>query len=249
MHKFILDIDGTLMNGNSAFPQSVQLIKYLQTNNIEFILATNSIKSPTVQVERLGAVGIEVSIDQIYNPIESINVFIQSNSISNALIVGSIKEIEQVLAKYNAQDPEIIILLDCEKNDIRYSELQRIISLIESDCPIITASRSPYYLIEKQKRIDTGAFVSLIESIVPLEIPVYGKPSLNYYLNARKKFKIDTGPIWSVGDDWQTDINGGESAGYSTVLVKTGKYQEGDEIKSTPDIILENLGDLISRIL
>jgi len=248
MNKLIIDIDGTLMNGDQAYPGAVALICALQSKHVEFIVATNSVKSHAVQVQRLSGAGIAVGAEQIYSPIDSINLHLAQQQIHRAYTVGTSEETDQIVASQDNQAPEIIVLLDCEKCNIDYDELQRIAGLIEAGCPVITASRSPYYFKSGQRQIDTGAFVALIEAATDTSIPVFGKPALHYYQNAALRFSSPDGPIWSVGDDWQTDVLGGQAAGYRTVLVKTGKYRPGDEERGRPDACVDRADDVLKRV-
>jgi len=42
-----------------------------------------------------------------------------------------------------------------------------------------------------------------------------------------------------------TDIKGAKEFGLFSVLVKTGKYKEGDEIKIYPDLLVHRLEDIL----
>ena len=77
MKQYIIDIDGTVLSGNEEINDSSQFIHNLQKKGINFLLATNSIKSHQLQVSRLSKVGINVMDEQIYSPIDSINVFLK----------------------------------------------------------------------------------------------------------------------------------------------------------------------------
>lgn len=248
MDKLIIDIDGTLMDDGQAFPGAASLIRTLQSKEIEFIVATNSVKSHAVQVARLAGAGIYVGVEQIYNPIDSINLHLAGQQVQRAYTVGTPEEIDQISAAQDNQAPEVIVFLDCEKCNIDYTELQCIADLIDAGCPVITASRSPYYFKSGQRQIDTGAFVALIEAATGVCIPVFGKPALHYYQNAALRFSSPEGRIWTVGDDWQTDVLGGAQAGYRTILVKTGKYKPGDEHRGKPDGFVDRVDDVLTRV-
>jgi ribonucleotide monophosphatase NagD (HAD superfamily) len=44
------------------------------------------------------------------------------------------------------------------------------------------------------------------------------------------------------------NIIGGKEMGIETIMVKTGKYQEGDEIKYKPNKVINNLKEIIKMI-
>lgn len=240
LHNYIIDIDGTLLDGTVELNNSLAFLTYLKSRGAHFLLATNSIKSHESQVRRLEQLGVQISLESIYTPIDSINQYIESHHISHVYVVGSQEEISQIKAHHTLDSPELIICLDFEKSNISYGDLQLLIDKIHNSCPIMAASQSPYYLVDGKKRIDTGAFVALLESIIERKIPVFGKPSSQFFLNAQLTLGCSD-DIIVIGDDWSTDILGAKELGFRTALVKSGKYLEGDELKCGPDFLLDDL--------
>ena len=124
------------------------------------------------------------------------------------------------------------------------NEIQGIINDIENGINVITASLSTYYLKNGKKAIDTGAFVKIIEEITNIKISNYGKPSITYFDIAGKILGADKNNTYVIGDDWKTDIVGANEYGAKSILVKTGKYIEKDELKCSPYKTVENLMEL-----
>jgi ribonucleotide monophosphatase NagD (HAD superfamily) len=52
--------------------------------------------------------------------------------------------------------------------------------------------------------------------------------------------------VFVIGDDWSTDMLGSEKSGCKGILVKTGKYQVGDETKCNPCMVVNTLEELIN---
>lgn len=233
--RYLIDLDGTLLNGTEVIDGAVEFIEGLQKDKIEFLIMTNSIKSPKLVSERLMNVGITVSPEYILNPITAINNYLLSNNITSAYIVGSPLEIEQVNTPHDTKTPEMIILLDFEKESFGYDTLQEIFELICRGIPVITASRSTFYLGGDRKKLDTGAFVALLESTRQCSVEVFGKPSTSYFLEGVNILKADNRNVTVMGDDISTDIKGALDSGLNAVLVQSGKYRDGDE-KTFPGI-------------
>lgn len=240
--NIILDIDGTIIENNAPINNSIEFLKDLQKNSIEYLLATNSIRSHKSQLERLKNLGFDVTLSSFYSPIDSINVYLRMKKINRAFIIGSNEEIEQISCEYSESDPQIIILLDFTKKDISHKIIQKIIDITLSGIPVITATASTSYPSKGKILIDTGAYVKLIESITNTKIQTLGKPSLSYFKNALECFSSD-GETWIFGDDIETDITGGIEAGLKTALVKTGKYKAGCESIVRPHLIVNDLND------
>ena len=243
---YIIDIDGTVLGGEKELNRSSLFIKSLEKKGIPYLLATNSIKSSEVQVRRLQGIGLTIPPEKIYSPVDSINQFILRKGISRVMVVGSDEEIGQIRADYTDGDPELIILLDFEKKNATYAGLQNIVRHMERGRPAVSASGSPYYLKNGARQIDTGAFVGLLESVTNRKIEVLGKPSLSYFLNAGSILAGEGDSVTVIGDDWRTDILGARDAGFRAVLVRSGKYEPGDEDRGRPDRIVGNLSDLLA---
>ena len=47
-----------------------------------------------------------------------------------------------------------------------------------------------------------------------------------------------------VGDDIVNDVEGARAAGLTGILVRTGKYREGDLAKGSPDVVLDSLAEV-----
>ena len=199
--KFIIDLDGTLLNNDLPNLDSVEFMAELMKRNVDFMIMTNSVCHPESIINRLQNVGINVSVNSILNPIVSINSYIKRQNIHNAFIVGSDQEISQVCVDHEEDNPDIVLFLDFEKNNIDYNGLQKIFKLIQSDIPAISASGSTFYLKGDHRQIDTGSFVEMFESLSGNAIPIFGKPNENYFNAALELLKSQVGEAFIVGDD------------------------------------------------
>lgn len=243
--KYIIDLDGTILDGKKANRDSVQFINELQRKYAQIVIMTNSIKSPQIILEQLKTIGISLPITSILNPIRAINTFLKSKHIKKSYIVGSKPEAEQIASKHVTIDPEIIILLDFEKNNIAYADLQEIFSFIQKGVPVVAASGSSFYIKNGISFLDIGAFVKLFETTGNIQIRIFGKPSLDYFNAGISLLDSEPNEITVIGDDWSTDINGATKCGCNSILIKSGKYCSGDEDKCNPTKTVRNLMEII----
>lgn len=246
--KFIIDLDGTLLNNMSLNKDGDDFISYLKERSYDFLIMTNSIQSPVNIRKRLEKVGISVSTNQILNPIVAINETIKKHNYKKALIVGSQEEINQVDIDQNLIDPDVVILLDFEKNNVAYQTLQTLVDFMEKDIPVLTASKSFYYLKDGKKQVDTGAFVALLEKVTSKSIKVMGKPSDHYFHAGIHKLGGKPEAIIIIGDDYQTDILGAKKVASKAVLIRSGKFHRDDEILSNHDLCVNNFKEIIEAI-
>jgi HAD superfamily hydrolase (TIGR01450 family) len=243
--KYLVDLDGTLLLENGPAVGAVAFVAELVRRNCDFRVMTNSIRSPRAISERLQNAGMAIPETRILNPIAAINGFLSDCGIRSAWIVGSAAEVAQVNAAQETEHPELLILLDFEKENCAYAELQRVFALLQRGVPAIAASGSPWYLRDGHKRLDTGAFVRLLESATGMPIRIFGKPSGEYFAEGIRALGGSAQDITVVGDDWSTDIAGGSHARCRTTLVATGKYRAGDEARCPPDRLVATLAELL----
>jgi len=245
--SYIIDIDGTLMDSDRPLDGAVEFIRRLNEDGADYLLMTNSIRTPEKQAERLTRAGLAVERGRILNPIAAINEYLARRGIERARIVGSEEEMEQVRAAHDDKDNEITILLDFEKGNKGYDDLQDVLGDIEKGVEVITASASPYYVRSGAKRIDTGAFVGLLEGVGGVSIRNFGKPSDAYFEAAGSILRSGKSDVFVIGDDWSTDIKGANDWGAKSILVKTGKYKVGDEERETPTALIESLLGMLDK--
>jgi HAD superfamily hydrolase (TIGR01458 family) len=242
--KLLLDLDGTLLDYKKPNLDAIPFMEEVSRRKIHYKIMTNSIRSPLAIKDRLESAGIHVNVDDILNPITAINQYLEAKQIKEVYFVGSSAEIDQATAHQNTTDPDAIVLLDFEKNNITYSELQQIFLIAQRGTPMLAASNSPWYSKDGRKQMDTGSFVSLFAAATGNEIVILGKPSKEYFAVGISSLDANPDDVFVIGDDWKTDINGATEAGCRSILVKSGKYQPADELKCNPTRVISHLMEI-----
>lgn len=249
--NYIIDLDGTLMDGATPLQGAKAFIQSLSQNRIPYLVMTNSVKSPGAIQKRLKSAGISIEIDNILNPIVAINAYAKSMNMKKIYAVGSqlelsqLKELDIVPPENIDQSLNGIVLLDFERENFGYETLQIIVDAILNGIPVMTASKSLFYRKGNQRAIDTGAFVNLIEQVTEEKITVLGKPSREYFSVGINLLKTTSDKVTVIGDDWQTDVLGANQMGCQSILVRTGKYLKGDENKGNPTRCIDSLEEVI----
>ena len=226
---YIIDLDGTLLNGNRAYLGAYELIETLKQANIPFLIMTNSVQSPDTIVKRLAENDIIVQATHVLNPIIAINTFLKEKHFTKPWIIGSDSEKSQMPYRSETLAPDSIVLLDFEEINVNYQCLNEIMLMMRKGIPTVTASGSTFYERRGEFRIDTGAFVKLLEASSGYDVEVVGKPSASYFEMGLVQLGCDSTGVTIIGDDVKTDILGASKISARPILVKTGKYKEGDE--------------------
>jgi HAD superfamily hydrolase (TIGR01450 family) len=239
----ILDLDGTLLDGNMAYAGAAALMKRLQEAGVPILVMTNSVQSPEMIAKRLAACDIEVRIQSILNPIVAMNAYIEKQGWSAVRCIGSEAERNQLVRASNSDRPDAIALLDFEDINADYQLLQELMTQWHEGVPLIAASGSCHYTKNGMRHIDTGAFVKLLEFAANAQMPILGKPSALYFQMAYRLLDRPAEAVYIVGDDVSTDMQGAASTGAAGCLIKTGKYQSGDAAHANVTFSFDGLAD------
>lgn len=82
--------------------------------------------------------------------------------------------------------------------------------------------------------LDAGPFVEAIEYACDIEAVIIGKPSIDFFEQVLSSIQLKPEQVALTGDDIYGDIQGALNASLESRLVRTGKYRDGDENKTTP---------------
>jgi HAD superfamily hydrolase (TIGR01458 family) len=245
----IIDLEGTLINTGKPLPGSIEFINYLNENNINYYIVTNTVSKTVEKWELiLNEIGLKINKNKIMYPLIVLNEYLKDNNITKYYFLGP-NNMEMILQKtleYNI--PEYVIFCDLENIELKYEIFNKVFQYINSGSEIITTSYSDYYISNNEYKIDIGIFVKMYEKLTNKKAIIIGKPSQNIYKAALKKLGMEANNVISIGDDGLTDIVGGNEMGMKTILVKTGKYKNGDEEKYKPNKIINNILEIINEI-
>ncbi|PKM65830.1 MAG: hypothetical protein CVU95_13590 [Firmicutes bacterium HGW-Firmicutes-2] len=244
----IIDLDGTLIHKGNATLGASELIKYLKLKKIPFRIITNSVgRTPSELAQKVKAVGIDIEQSLFLNPIIALDKFLVENNVKSFYFVGpkKIAESLSVVPEYDDY-PEYVILSGLEEAD--YNLLNRLFGYLKKGSKLLTMSRSEYYITEDGPKLDTGAFTRMLESHAKNEALLFGKPSAELFRAALIEMDLESSSVMVIGDDVMTDIRGAKEYGLYSVLVRTGKYQFGDELKEEPHFICNNLIEIVDAI-
>ena len=88
-----------------------------------------------------------------------------------------------------------------------------------------------YFKDENRLSLDAGPFIRAIEWAADTTAIIMGKPSPQFFEQVVASTPYGAEQCLMIGDDVLADVEGAVQAGLQGCLVKTGKYQHGDERK------------------
>ena len=125
-----------------------------------------------------------------------------------------------------------------------------LMNLILDGAKLIALHKGTYFQSKKGLIIDSGAFVAGLEYSTQTNAIIVGKPEKPFFELATQNFKCKVNEIAMVGDDLINDIQGAKNMGYTSFLVKTGKFRSSIYKSSSirPDHLIKSIGELPNYI-
>ena len=107
---------------------------------------------------------------------------------------------------------------------------------------LVALGMTRYWRAPGGLQLDVAPFVHALEYATGARAIVLGKPAAAFYESALDLLGLPAAAVVMVGDDVITDVEGAQKVGIRGVLVKTGKYRDGDlERGVTPEAVLLSL--------
>ena len=127
-----------------------------------------------------------------------------------------------------------------------YQRLNRAFRLLLDGAELVTLARNRYWQSSDGLMLDTGPFCSALEHASGKTAILAGKPAPAFFETALASTGIAAAEAAVIGDDLESDVGGGQAAGMRGILVRTGKFREGDLDRSAvrPDAVLASIADL-----
>lgn len=247
---YLIDLDGTLYNGNNEIKYAKEFIDFLNYNNIDYLLITNN--STTVEkdvVKKLKNFDIVTKENNILTSSEATSLYIKSNKLDNVYVIGEVG-IKETLVRNNINivnnsDLAEVVVVGLDRN-VTYDKLSIACQAILNGAKFIATNPDKLIPTEKGMFPSNGAQVKFLEYATSIEPIIIGKPN-NIIMNvAIEKFDYNLEDIVMIGDNYDTDIMSGANIGIDTIHVQTGVTSK-EELKTKaiqPTYTVENLKNL-----
>jgi ribonucleotide monophosphatase NagD (HAD superfamily) len=134
-----------------------------------------------------------------------------------------------------------------------FARIERAFQLLRGGIRFIAAHRNPWWKNDAgDYTLDAGAFVAALEYASGREAELIGKPAPDFFVMAARILGERPESLSIAGDDLVADVAGGRSAGLTTYLVRTGKFDEDALARVAPQWaphhVLESVRDLPGRL-
>jgi 4-nitrophenyl phosphatase len=249
IHGIISDLDGVAYCGEQPIPESVQAFRAWHARGVPYAFVTNnSTKSAAQFAAKLNGMGIPATAAQIFNTI-SATAALMLQRWRRGTSIFAIGEkplfdaLEEAGYRQAGEGAEVVILgFD---SDLSYAKLRTAVRAALHGATVIVTNPDVLTPVNDGYDPCVGALAAAVTVAVPNAVPIIvGKPKpfmieqALAYLGTKKSKTI------MIGDQINTDIAAGQSAGLRSVLVASD-VPFNAVAGITPDRTVSSLLDLV----
>lgn len=252
LQHVLIDMDGVLWRGTTPMPGLDAFFALLRRRHIGFVLATNNAsKTPQHYVGRLADYGVEISPDEVITSAQATACYLAERSQPGAptYIIGEQGLREAMLENgFHVVDgetqPEYVVV--GWDRYLNYDKLAQATLHIRGGASFIGTNPDRTWPSERGQLPGAGATLAALQAATDVEPLVIGKPSPLMLQIAMQRMGAEAGTTAMLGDRLETDIQGGQNAGLTTILVLSGITQP-DELADSPiqpDLVFDHIAAL-----
>jgi HAD superfamily hydrolase (TIGR01458 family) len=244
----LLDLDGVLYVGSHTIEGAPETVRRIRAAGYRLRVITNtSTRSLASLHDKLVKLGFDIEFNEILSAPQAVLRYLKQRGSRpcTLLLAEDVKRDFADIAEADIEQADYIVLGDIGEN-WSYNLLNRVFNRLMQGAKLVAVHKNRFWQTETGLRMDIGGFVAALEYCSGVEATVMGKPSPDFYRIALQDMGLRAEETAIVGDDIDFDIGGGQKAGMTGILVKTGKYRESYVNASSirPDKIIDSVNEL-----
>lgn len=270
----LIDLSGTIHVADNAIPGAAEACIKLQERGIRVRFLTNTSKTSSTsllaQLRRIGFDERAVPNGSVMTSTGAAREMLVKSKMRPLCLVED--DLLEDLKGIDMDDPNCVLvgLAPSKMTYGRLNEAFRLLLRVKDECTGGiheglggNASQSPLVAIHRAKyfrdgdgslSLGPGGFVTCLEEGAGLKATVVGKPSRSFFQSALSDMGVRADEAVMVGDDIIQDVGGARQAGIGmAILVRTGKYINGDETRVAspdfaPSLVVDSIVEAIDFI-
>ena len=246
---YLIDLDGTIYNGDKKIKYAKEFVDYLNTNNIDYLFLTNnSTRQPKEVAEHLKKFDIDTSEEHVFTSSDATKIYLEGKGYKNLYVIGE-SGLKNTLSSFNQKENEdcvdaVVVGLD---RKLSYDKLTIATRAILKGAELIGTNPDTLLPTANGFMPSNGGQVKYLEYATSTTATFIGKPSKIIMESAINLFSYGKDEIVMIGDNYDTDIMAGINGGIDTIHVQTGVTSVEDlESKAhKPTYSIKNLFELV----
>lgn len=256
IEALLLDIDGVLTVSWEPLPGAVEALRRLREDGVPFRLITNTTTKTRADLgATLRGAGFEVDDGEIVTAVVATGAYLRDAHPDGRVFVLSDGDAAADLEAVDLVDvaEADVIVIGGASDDFAYATMNRIFRRLMDGAQLVGMHRNLYWKTSEGWVLDGGAYIAGLEEATGRRATICGKPEEAYFAAVLRDLGVAPNDAAMVGDDIVSDVLGAKAAGLGGMLVRTGKYRPGDELRHEvePDHVLESIVDvpaLVARV-
>lgn len=251
----LCDLDGVVYAGGGSIAGAVPALNQLMARGVRVAFVTNNAsRSPQQVAQHLGDLGITAASDQVFGAAAAGVRLLQEHHLSvgaPVLVVGSdylrglVREAGYEVVSTAAERPAAVI--QGFDPSLGWAHLAEAAYAIQHGAAWVATNTDATIPRAEGIAPGNGSLVDAVSRATGVTPPAAGKPEPLLFQWAAEQ--LGAGRALVVGDRLDTDILGGNRAGFTTALVLTGidtrESAESAPQDQHPDVIIESLTELL----
>lgn len=229
----LLDLDGVVYVGPAAVPGAVEAINSAADRGIRSVYVTNNANRPAPQVaEHLASFGLKVTVEDVVTSAQVAAKLVRETQGSGAKVlpVGGpgvrLALEEQGLTVVTSADERPDAVVQGYGPDVSWKDLAEAAYACNAGARYVATNTDLTIPTARGIAPGNGSLVAAVRVAIDQDPLVAGKPEPQAFWTAAAAVGAQRPVV--VGDRLDTDISGGNAAGYDTLLVLTGVHRTND---------------------
>lgn len=251
----LLDLDGTIWHEEVALPGAIELIAALQARKQPFAFVSNSGLSPAKLLARLGRMGANVRVEQVYSAASAACDYVRERYPRGTpvfSVAGS--ACEELLSDHvvflSADDPmpaAVVMSASLINLNATIDRFQIALRHLLRGAELVALCNDRTYPTPRGEEIGAGGVSVMLSFAANIKPTLCGKPQRLFFEELCHHLNVRPDRCVLIGDNLESDIAGARPLGIKTILPLTGvttrKHLEL-ELSHRPDWIVEDLSQL-----
>ncbi|GLD93583.1 hypothetical protein PINS_up002175 [Pythium insidiosum] len=247
----LIDLSGTLHIDDEVIPGAIAALdRLLSAPDIGVRFVTNTTKkSRSDLIAELHAIGLtNIAPEHVLTSGSIARSLLKQQSLRPMLLVDP--SLEKEFEGMDCENPNAVVV-GLAPTHFHYDRLNEAFRVLQNGGKLIALHEARYFAVKDGLNLGPGAFVRGLEYAAGVEATVIGKPAPSFFHQALADMHVDASDAIMVGDDVRQDVGGANAIGMQSVLVKTGKYRDGDEHTTgcDPSFLAKDFADAVEWML
>jgi HAD superfamily hydrolase (TIGR01458 family) len=245
----LLDVDGTVLDGGGAIAGADAAIDWIRGRGLALLFATNISRKPRSQVAgALRGAGLDAADAEILSASAAAAAHLAEEGVRRVHPLLAPSALEDFAAfEITHEGAEAVVVGDMG-NLFTYDVLNLAFHDLRRGAKLVACQKNRFWKGDDGVRMDAGGFVAALAYAAGVTAEVVGKPAPGFFRAAARITGRPLARLAIVGDSLDADVAGGRAAGLTTILVRTGLYDE-KRLRETPprerpDHVIDSVRDL-----